>query len=137
MQSTVHACNHYNYTFCCIAYPIRKNVQTHYTIQVGQSVTLLMGVGEGALAAHYTPTWSRNGATLENANISRGEDFSLYIGAVDLSDAGDYTSSVTVDAEGNDYILNERHVMLTVFGKFLNASKKYLHTRTTRCFVAL
>ena len=106
-----------------IAYPSRENVPTHYMKQVGEPVTLLMGVGEGALAAHYIPRWSKDGNMLKNANISRGKDFSLHIEAVELSDTGEYTSTV-IDADSEGHLVyyivneNEQSITLTVFSKF-------------------
>ena len=84
-------------------------------------MTLQCGVGEGALAEHYTPWWFKDLVPLENANISRGSDFSLHIEAVDLSDAGKYSSAVTLLGENGltEYSVaeNKRPLMLTVFSE--------------------
>jgi hypothetical protein len=103
-----------------LAHPTRKHIPTCYIKQVGEPVTLRSGVGEGALAAHYTSRWFKDGFQLENANVSRGKDFSLHIEAVELSDAGEYVSSVTIDDIGHVYIVeeHERPIILTVFSEF-------------------
>ena len=103
-----------------IAHPSRLNVPTEYIIQVEEPVTLVNGVGEGALAEHYSATWFKNGLPLADANVSRGKDFSLHIEAVELSDAGEYVSSVTIDDIGHVYIVeeNEHPIILTVFSEF-------------------
>ena len=90
-------------------------------------MTLPCGVGEGALAAHYTPTWFKDGVPLQKANISRGNDFSLHIKAVDLSDAGKYLSTVALlkDPESDNGLTeysveeNEHPIILTVFSESL------------------
>ena len=91
-------------------------------------MTLHSGVGEGALAAHYTSRWFKDGFQLENANVSRGKDFSLHIEPVELSNAGEYVSSVTIDDIGHVYIVeeNERPIILTVFSEF-SCYKNTLH----------
>ena len=83
------------------------------------------GVGEGALGEHYCPRWFKDGLPLTNANVSRGNDFSLHIEAVKLSDAGAYVSSVTIsNGNVNEYTIqeNDRPIRLTVFGEFLNST---------------
>ena len=86
-------------------------------------MTLRSGVGEGALAAHYTSRWFKDGFQLDNANVSRGKDFSLHIEAVELSHAGKYSSDVTLRKDNglNEYIVeeSERPITVTVFSEFL------------------
>ena len=110
---------------CLIAHPRRVNIQTHFIRQVGEPVILLNGVGEGALGEHYSPRWFKDGLLLTNANVSRGNDFSLHVEAVKLSDAGAYVSSVSI-WNGNfiEYTIqeNDRPIRLTVFGEFLNST---------------
>ena len=87
-------------------------------------MTILNGVGEGALAQHYSPQWFKDRVPLDNANVSRGEDFSLNIESVELSDSGGYVSSVTLkNEEGmNEYIIPEhdRPIQLTVYSELLD-----------------
>jgi hypothetical protein len=107
-----------------LAHPSRVNVPTEYIIQVGEPVTLVNGVGEGALAEHYSATWFKDGLPLADANVSRGKDFSLHIEAVEFMDAGEYLSSVTIQNDnGAEYTVleNDHPIQLTVYGKFLDA----------------
>ena len=82
------------------AHPSRGNVPTQYIKEVGEPVKLLSGVGEGVLADHYHAEWFKGHLQLDNSNISRGEDFSLIIEAVELSDDGEYFSRVTISNNG-------------------------------------
>ena len=107
------------------AHPSRRDVPTHYIRQIGEPVTLHNGVGEGALAGHYSPEWFKDGVPLANANVSRGEDFSLNIESVKLSDSGAYVSSVNLRNDNGviEYTILEHDspIRLTVYGEFPNA----------------
>ena len=106
-----------------VAYPSRKNVQDHYIVKHGESVTLRSGVGEGALAAHYSPQWFKGFLPLRDSNISRGKDFSLHIEAVQVSDDGMYFSRVIIFNDNGlaQHVVeeNKNPIVLTVFGEFL------------------
>ena len=56
--------------------------------------------------------------------MSRGKDFSLHIEAVELSDAGEYVSFVTLLKDiGVIYTIPEHNssIILTIFSEFLNS----------------
>ena len=75
----------------------RQAVQTTYTVPVGGSVTLPSGVGPGALREHYRARWFKGLHTeVTDANILDGDDFSLQMESLQLSDSGTYYSVVEV-----------------------------------------
>ena len=94
-------------------------------------MTLHCGVGEGALATHYSTRWSNNNSVLKNANVSRGKDFSLHIEAVRLDHAGAYHCEVTLSIEGRPYAIESLTIILIVFGEFLNALNYNLRSRSS------
>ena len=85
-------------------------------------MTLLSGVGEGALASHYTAEWTKDGY-IPYTNISRGSDFSLNINSVDISDNGTYTSEViiTPGSGGTHLVPSGRPINLIVYGQYREA----------------
>ena len=108
------------------AIPRKEEVPEYYERHVGESVTLRSGVGEGALAAHYTASFYKTTSTenTELTNVSRGEDFSLTISSLQLSDSGIYEPSVsittitTVNGDIFYYLRNPPTITLTVYSKF-------------------
>jgi hypothetical protein len=83
-------------------------------------VTLRSGVGEGALAAHYSAEFYKTTSTeyTELTNISRGEDFSLTISSLQLSDSGTYEPSVSITTGNGDifyFLQNPPTITLTVY----------------------
>ena len=95
-------------------------------------MTLHCGVGEGALAAHYSARWSNDTLPIENANVSREKNFSLHLEAVKFRDAGAYDCEVTISAEGRDYNIESPTIILIVFGEFLNALNYTSHNLRSR-----
>lgn len=91
---------------------------TYYT-HVGESVTLLSGVGAGALASRYDAEWTKDGY-IPYSNISRGDDFSLNIYSVDHSDNGTYNSEVivTTGTEGTYLVPDGKPIDLIVYGQY-------------------
>ena len=88
-------------------------------------MTLLSGVGPGALEEHYRARWFRGFHTrVADANILDG-DFSLQIGPLQLSDSDTYYSVVEVcDLPQSPCPMNPRcssehktHITLTVYGE--------------------
>ena len=77
------------------------------------------GVGEGALASHYTAVFYKNGLTF--TNVSRGEDFSLKILSLELSDSGTYKPSISITTGSGDIYLvpNLPIISLIVYSKLL------------------
>lgn len=106
-------------SFVCAAHPSRQDVRSRYVEEVGESVTLSSGVGDGALAAHYSAKWFKDGLELEDGNISRGEDFSLHIASLRLSDSGSYYSDVTVKDQNEYSTEHKTHIQLTVYSEIL------------------
>ena len=105
------------------AIPRKEEVPEYYERHVGESVTLRSGVGEGALAAHYTASFYKTTSTenTELTNVSRGEDFSLTISSLQLSDSGTYEPSVSITTMNGDifyYLSNPSTITLTVYSKF-------------------
>ena len=85
------------------AHPDRNvDIPETYEVQVGKPVTLRNGVGEGKLANHYLVQWYKGFDVLAGANISRGDDLSLLLSSVQLSDNGSYFSMVTVVNDDGD-----------------------------------
>lgn len=104
----------------------RKTVQTRYTVPVGGSVTLLSGVGPGALREHYRARWYRGfGREVTDANILDGDDFSLQMESLQLSDNDTYYSVVEVCGLPESPCPmtprcsseHETHISLTVYGE--------------------
>ena len=104
----------------------RQAVQTTYTVPVGGSVTLLSGVGPGALREHYRARWFRGLHTeVKDATILDGDDFSLQMESLQLSDSDTYYSVVEVcDLPESPCPMNPRcsseheiHITLIVYGK--------------------
>jgi hypothetical protein len=86
-------------------------------------VTLRSGVGEGALAGHYSAEFYKTTSTenTELTNVSRGEDYSLTISSLQLSDSGTYEPSVSITTVNGDifyYLKNPPTITLTVYSKF-------------------
>ena len=82
-------------------------------------MTIRSGVGEGALAAHYTADFYKD-RYIEVTNVSRGDDFSLTISSVELSDSGTYVPSVSIDI-GNGEMYPVPYlptITLTVYSEF-------------------
>ena len=105
------------------AIPRKEEVPEYYERHVGESVTLRSGVGEGALAAHYTASFYKTTSSeiTELTNVSKGEDFSLTISSLQLSDSGTYEPSVSITTMNGDifyYLRNPPTITLTVYSKF-------------------
>ena len=85
-------------------------------------MTLKSGVGEGALADHYTATfWKANSSHyIELTDVLSGDDFSLTLSSLQFSDSGMYMPSITITiGNGEIYpILNLPTITLTVYSKF-------------------
>lgn len=103
----------------------RQTVQTTYTVPVGGSVTLLSGVGPGALGEHYRARWFRGFHTeVTDANILHEDDFSLQMDSLQLSDSDMYYSDVEVCSLPESPCTSpkcsseqEPHIKLTVYGE--------------------
>ena len=113
--------SHVIYTITAV--PRQEEVPEYYEKHVGESVTLRSGVGEGALAAHYSAEFYKTTSTeyTELTNISRGEDFSLTISSLQLSDSGAYEPSVSITTGNGDifyFLQNPPTITLTVYSKF-------------------
>ena len=88
-------------------------------------MTLLSGVGPGALREHYRARWFKGfGTEVTDANILDGDDFSLQMGSLQLSDSGTYYSDVEVCDLPESPCMNSRclseqktHISLTVYGE--------------------
>jgi hypothetical protein len=103
-----------------LAIPRKEEVPEYYERHVGESVTLRSGVGEGALAAHYTASFYKTTSNeiMELTTVSRGEDFSLTISSLQLSDSGTYEPSVSITTMNGDifyYLRNPSTITLTVY----------------------
>ncbi|CAI8057726.1 hypothetical protein GBAR_LOCUS31444 [Geodia barretti] len=103
-----------------LAIPRKEEVPEYYERHVGESVTLRSGVGEGALAAHYTASFYKTTSNeiTELTTVSRGEDFSLTISSLQLSDSGTYEPSVSITTMNGDifyYLRNPSTITLTVY----------------------
>ena len=97
-------------------------MQKYYELEEGESVTLRSGVGEGALADHYTAVFYRKEPFVEFTNISRGNDFSLTLTSLELSDSGVYIPSVTIETgSSSTYLVRELPtITLTVYSEFFH-----------------
>ena len=89
-------------------------------------MTLLSGVGPGALEEHYRARWYRGFQTeVTDANILDGDDFSLQMESLQLSDSDEYYSDVEVcPSPDSPCPMNPRcssehetHITLTVYGE--------------------
>ena len=89
-------------------------------------MTLLSGVGPGALEEHYRARWFRRYQTgVTDASILDGDDFSLQMESLQLSDSDKYYSVVEVcDLPESPCPMNlrcssehETHITLTVYGE--------------------
>ena len=89
-------------------------------------MTLLSGVGPGALREHYRGRWFRGFHTeATRASIIDGDDFSLQMGSLQLSDTDIYYSVVEVcELSESPCPMNPRcssehetHITLTVYGE--------------------
>ena len=113
--------SHVIYTITAV--PRQEEVPEYYEKHVGESVTLRSGVGEGALASHYSAEFYKTTSTAytELTNVSRGEDYSLTISSLQLSDSGIYEPSVSITTENGEifyYLQNPPPITLKVYSKF-------------------
>ena len=79
-------------------------------------------MGEGALAEHYTVIFTRQTPYYEEfTNVSRGEDFSLTLTSLDVSDSGTYKPKVSIKVSGGGIFLvkNLPDIKLIVYSKFI------------------
>ena len=101
-----------------LARPRPRQVKTYHERAVGESVTLRSGVGEGALAGHYTAYFYKNSTHF--TNVSRGDDFSLTLTSLQLSDSGIYTPVVRIlTGNGDIYLVqNLSPITLAVYREY-------------------
>ena len=113
-----------------LARPRPRQVETYHERAVGESVTLRSGVGEGALAAHYTAYFDKNSTHF--TNVSRGDDFSLTLTSLQLSDSGIYTPTVRIETGNGDIYLvpDLSPITLAVYSEYISQSppKALLHS---------
>ena len=94
----------------------------YYARATGDSVTINCGVRQGALVESYTVVW-RRGFQIVNTSDSRftlqretGEDYSLTISELQVSDSTNYTCEVAVQLNVAYYV-PDVPVKLLVYGK--------------------
>lgn len=103
-----------------LARPRPRQVETYHERHVRESVTLRSGVGEGALARHYTAYFHKNSTHF--TNVSRGDDFSLTLTSLQLSDSGIYTPTVRIETgNGEIYLVPDLSpITLVVYSEFIS-----------------
>ena len=108
------------------AFPSSRQVRTTYVRRVGESVTMHSGVSEGALGGHYNARFYKicEDRFRAYANLSRGEDFSLTLPSVQLSDSGTYTAEIIIMFSALNSEITQKYpvpteeISLTVYSKF-------------------